>query len=487
MAENNEPADPEPPANRPSPPAVPRRHKSVGRQSPEDPEDSDDVMADFVDNVKVLAKRFTEDEGEATETKERSGRRIKKFQRSGLGEDRPVAPPAQSSGNAAEDKQATVESLPPAPAATVEEKSDAAAFNKHIAWPRAGQAEAAEEQARPATQPKRNKRKKRVVLAVVQGVGFGLLLFGFWLGRQTAPTAEDEAAAGHATPAPPTPGGNYRISERALQAANDALAAAHKGNLDGARKILDEALAKTPDLPGVQYQLARISLETGDLLDADVHLDRSSDAGEFMAACCYSRARFAGMKGNYAEAVRQFEIAAHEEPFHGTSFFYWAEALRRQGQTLNAIEVFDQAIDRAHTETEGVLYQFKQRLAKVEAGNDEAFNAELADHLKQPTVAGEWLLLSAARDINRRAFPAAAETLKKAAAALPTADYNLAVKDYLFQSAASEPALAPLVQRPRVPDSTEQNGPFVDPTVASPSLADPAIWPVAVQSSGGGQ
>ena len=484
MAENNEPANPEPPASRP-PAALPRRNISAERQAAASPHDPDDAMADFVDSVKVLAKHFTGEEVESAEPKDRSGRRVKKFQRSGLSDERPPLPAAAPAGGkpAASTAAKPVGPAPLPPPLPESEKADAVTTNKNIAWPRAGQAEAAEdEQAKPAPKPKRKKRNKTAVLAVVQGVGFGLLLLGFWLGRQTAPAADDEPTETRPAATPPTPGGSYRVSERALQVANEALSTARQGHVEEARKMFNDALATAPELPGVHYQLARLSLQTGDLLDADLHLDRSSDTGEFLAACCYSRARFAGMKGNYAEAVRQFQVAAHEEPFNGPNFFYWAEALRRQGQTLSAIGVFDQAIDRSHSTMDGVLYLFKQRLAKVEAGNDPAFNTELDAHLKQPNVSGEWLLLSAARDILRGAFPAAAETLKKAMLVLPPIDYDLAIKDYLFQSAATEPALTTLLQRPRVVDSTELNGPFVDPTVASPGLADPAIWQVATAS-----
>ena len=485
MAETNEPAPPETPAVRPGN-APPRRNLSAERQAqPAALDDSEAAMVNFVDSVKVLAKHFTGDEAEPAETEDRPRKKIKKFQRSGLGDERPPLAAAADDEKAAEPeaKGAAVNPLAAAPTLPSEEKADAATFNKNIAWPRAGQVEAAEQWAASEAKPKRKKRKKGVVLAVVQGVGFGLLLLGFWLGRQTAAPEEAQPSDRRAAATPPAAGENYRIDERALQAANDALAAAHKGDSDDARKLFNDALSKYPEIPGVHYQLARLSLQSGDLLDADLHLDRSSDAGEFLAACCYSRARFAGMKGNYEEAVRQFQTAAHEEPFNGVNFFYWAEAMRREGRTLNAISIFDQAMERAHTTEEGVLYLFKQRLAKVETGSDEAFNAELSDHLKPGNTTGEWLLLSAAKDILQGAFPAAAAALKKATLVLPRLDYDLAIKDSLFQSAAHEPVLTALVQRPRIPDSTELNGPFVDPTVASPSLADPAIWPLSATSN----
>ena len=472
MAENNEPATPEPSGFR-MPPALPRRNLSAERQAQPAADNSDDALADFVDSVKVLAKRFTAEEPEPAE-KERPGKRVKKFQRSGLSEERAALPASGTVG-----KETPPDAAAPGPSPEAE-KADPAAFNKNVAWPRNSQGDTLEYEERPIVRPPRKKRKKALVLAVVQGTGFGLLLLGIWLGRQTvSPAANSEDT----TPAAPArvrvPGDSFRISERALQAVNEALHAAHQGDIEEAGKRFNQLLTTNPDLPGVQYQLARLALQSGDLLAADLHLDRSSDAGESMAACCYARARFAAKQGNYAEVARQFQAAAHEEPFDGRSFFYWGEALRRQGQPLSAISALDQAIDRAHTPPDGLLYLFKEKLARVEVGNDEAFNTELNDHLKQSTVDGEWLLLAAARDILNSKFAAAADSLKKASTTLQPGEYDLLVKDYVFQIAANEPVLAALVQRPVIANSTEQNGPFLDPTVLSPAFADPAIWPVA--------
>ena len=478
MAENHEPVNLEPTAPR-IPPPGPRRRTSSERQTPATPDKGNDPMSDFMDSVQLLAKNFT---GEAAETtdKERAGRRIKKFQRSGLSEERTHLASATNRADAG--GETANPPVPPHPT-PAEDKLDAAAFNKNVAWPRIGQVDTPAEQADTATRHPRKKRRKGVVLAVVQGTGFGLLLFGFWLGRQTASTG-DANDGQPTTPAPmttPAPGENFRVSERALQAVNDALRMAHHGDLQGAENRFKQVLAEQPEVRGVQYQLAQLETRSGSSLDADLPLERSSDAGEFLAACCYMRARTAGLKGDYGRAAREFQTAAHEEPFDGASFFYWGEALRRAGQPKSAVSVLDQALERVHTGSDGAVYLFKQRLAKVEAGDDEAFNAELAEYLKQTPVPGDFLLLSAAQDILQGKFAAAAESLKKASTVLPAGVYDLLVKDYLYQSAANEPLLIPLVQRPILPDSTEQSGPVLDPVVAAPRLADPAIWPVAAK------
>lgn len=475
MAENNEPGAPETPVSR-VPPPLPRRNISAERQAQPPDAALNDRLSVLVDSVKNLATHLSATEGEAeTEfAKDRSARRVKKFQRSGLSEER-------SAGAGTEEPAADVPVPTTEPVAAVaSEKPDEAAFNKSVAWPRAAIAPADEESAGPASRPIRKRPGKKLIAAVVYGAGLALTVLGFLGGRLTAPEPEEEPTAKPPPIQTSESGGYFRVSERTLEAANAALHAASTGDLDRASKLYNEALDKHLELPGVHYQLARLHLRGGNPLDADLELDRSSDAGERVAECCYSRARMAATKGDYAEVVRQLQAAAHVEPFNAHYFFYWGEALRRRGQAQTAAEVFDQALAREHTVAEGELYLFKQRLAKAESGSDQAFNAELADHLKQEPVHGEWLLIAAARDIAHGAYPAAAASLQKAAAALPPAVYNQRIRDYVFQSAQDESTVSALVRRPWGADAGEGNGPFVDPMIAPVAVADPAIWPVAV-------
>ena len=474
MADNNELPTPESPTT-PTPVSSPRRKISAERQVQADPVGDEDAVAHFVDGMKVLAESLLVGGTRTDEAaKDRSGRRIKKFQRRPTGDEK--------SGNQEASDDTTQDNEEPKTSLAVADsgKRDDAAFNRAVAWPSVTSPDGTEYNPGGSPNPLRKKPSKRLILNVVKAAGVGLLLLGFLLGRETAPTGEEEAGTSAAAQTPRPPVDAEQISEPALQAVDAALLTAYKGDLTGARKLLNQLLVQHPEVSGVQYELSQLAIRDGDSLDGDLHLDRSSGAGEFLAACCYTRARFAGTKGKYSEVTRQFEAAVHEEPFNAASFFYWGEALRREGQPKAAIDVFDRALTRAHTTAEDKLYIFKQRLARVEMGNDEAFEAELTTHAKETPVDGDWLLLDAARNILHSALPAAAESLKRAATALPASVYDLRVKDYLFQGVAKQPVLTPLLQRPIVTDSTEVNAQFMDPSIISPTLADPAIWPVGL-------
>ncbi len=474
MAENDDPPAPDA-AARPSP-ALPRRNLSSERQPSQPPGgDIEERFAHLVDSVASLATQIVGDPGAAPDpAKDKSGRRVKRFQRTGTVDDRSM--PISSGGDDEPADPAAQE--PAAPPRADARRTGGAEFNKNVAWPRISGGDAAPVAAEPARPPSRKRPSKRVVLLAVQVAGISLLVLGFLAGRGSVAPAGDGDSQGEAirTAKAPDGGGSSRVSERTLQTANAALHAARSGDAKGARKIFQDAVDHHAALAGTYYQLARLDFQNNDRLGGDVNLDRSTEAGEFVAACCYLQARLSGLKGNYSEAARALNEAAHTDPFNGRYFFYWAEALRRRGQPLQAIEVFEQALDRAHTRADGELYLFKQRLAKVEAGNDGAFNAELNENLRQEPAAAEWCLLAAARDINRSAFPAAAEFLKKAAGSMPPPKYALRVKDYLFRSVENEPVLTGLLRNPVTTDSEQQNERFTDPIVLPPELADPAIW-----------
>ena len=324
--------DEQPPPESPTPPApvsFPRRKLSAERQVQvqADPVAEEDAVANFVDGMKVLAESLISG-GTRTEEapKDPAGRRIKKFQRRATGNEKPA-----SQGAGDDDVPNAEETKAPASGEEAAKRDDAA-FNRSVAWPGAVSPNAPDHGAASFPNATRKKPSKRLVLNVVKAAGIGLLLLGFILGRTTAPTTAEEAGTSPAAETPRPPLDAVQIGDPALQAVDTAMETAQKGDLAGAKKLFNAMLAQHPEVPGVQYALSQLDLRDGDPLDADVHLDRSSGAGEFLAACCYVRARVAGTKGKYEEVTRQFEAAAHEEPFGAASFFYWGEALRREGQ-----------------------------------------------------------------------------------------------------------------------------------------------------------
>ena len=267
-------------------------------------------------------------------------------------------------------------------------------------------------------------------------------------------------------------------NEQAFIIANEALHAEHTGNADAARKLYESALNKHVELPGADYRLALLALQRNDRVDTEHRLERAVLGGEEVAGCCYVLARLAADRGELDEQAAQFEAATHARPFEGRFFFYYGETLRRQGKTQAAIAYFEHALDRPYTAVDGDLYLFKERLAKVEDGRDDAFNAELAAHLKQEPLGGDWLLLAAAQNLDRQEFVAAADHLRQAATRLPSTVYADLTHDYFFQGQAKRPELATLLNRVANPVVSSAGPTVLDPASWPPERADPANWPL---------
>ncbi len=229
--------------------------------------------------------------------------------------------------------------------------------------------------------------------------------------------------------------------------------------MDTARRAYNEAVARRVGLPGAEYRLALLAIQRGDIVDADLHLVHSTAAGEMVAGCDYIRATFAGSQGNFGEAGRQLEGATRAEPFNGKWYFCWGECLRRQGKPRAALAVLEQALDRPFSREEGDLYVFKIGLAKIEAGGDDEFNAALDQHLQQKNVPGDWLLLAAARELDRAAYPAAAEYLAKAEKVMPPELFDVAGAGLLL-STRREGAGSRRVPEPSAPAGRHRGGAF---------------------------
>ena len=310
-----------------------------------------------------------------------------------------------------------------------------------------------------------------------QVCGFGLLLGGYFLGQAWSPATR---------PASPRPdrsqrheaGQTSRVGgERALEAANRGLKAERSRDFPAARAIYDEMVNRQTPVAGAEYRLALLSLHEGDYARTEAHLYRSVQAGDDVADCCLLRASLAGMKSNYGEAAGQLAAAVRAQPFNARFCFCWGEALRRAGRLPDAVERLTEALDRPDNATARELYLFKLRLATAESGGGQAFDAEVAAHVEQPSPGGDWLLLSAAREIGRGNFAAAAERLEQAKAALPSEVFGVYVQDYLFQAQASRPELSGVLNVPPPATGAPADAPIQDPAVWTAAEADPAVWP----------
>lgn len=471
MAENTEPATDADSKSPDGTAASQRRAYGVKRHATSPSTDEqpqtglEEKLADLVDSVKGLQSHLAGSRpiGETvTQPPEVRTRGPKRFQRRG--------------GDELPEPETRVES----PVLDHEVRGNEATLNKNIAWPRISRSEPTAtslgERATAYFQ-----RHPFIIWLLVQATGLGLILLGYWAGSSLGGDEEEHTAKSddHPVATSPTrpPAGDLLarvgINDRAMNAINAALHAEKDGNFDAARQTYEEAASGRVRLPGAEYRLAMLEIERQNFEAADIHLNNSLAAGEMMASCYFVNAFFAAKKSDFNDAAKQLAHAVRLEPFSSKYLFCYGETLRRAGKTQAAIDALGQALDRPGAPSDLELIEFKQRLAKVEFGQDEAFNKELADHLAKAPVNGDWLLLAAAQDLTHASYPAAASHLGSAAKVLPPHAFSVLVQDYLYQGYAARPELGSVL---KVPAPAPSDKPF-DPGAWPFSEADPATWP----------
>ncbi len=473
MAENLEPAEPHGPPDPLILTPLTRRGQAPAER-PALPPDIEEQFNHLRASVQLLSAHFLgEPESSAIESlKERTARRVKKFHRAS-GDERAAAPGEDPAQETTADPSGEA-------GASVDESAERLALNKHIAWPRRTDAWA-------GTTPEAGlhrwweRRPTLGVLLGAQALGLFLLVAGYLLGHATAPSATRARGKGPGDAAAADLFDESESRAQALQIANDGLQAEHSSDPDKARKIYESALTKHLSPVGTNYRLALLAVQRNDRLDAEQRLERSRLDGENVADSCYVLARLAADKGDFEEAATQLQRATLAQPFNGRFFFYWGELLRRQGKPQAAVAAFEQALVRPYTAESGDLYLFKQRLAKVEFGHDEAFSTELADHLKAVPVGAEWLLLAAAQELDQEAYPAAAEHLRQASDRMPAAIYAGLTHDYFFQTYAKRSEVASLLSRTVNLDISAAGPTVLDPGSWSPERGDPGTWASATK------
>lgn len=340
--------------------------------------------------------------------------------------------------------------------------------------------------------PARKAARKRsfLVWIAAQAFGFGLVLLGYYAGQQE----RGAGPGGGGSPGEPAttataaelarPAVSRVASERAFETVNVAMAAARAGDADRARQTLEDAQRQELAVPGVDYRLALLALQRGDLREAKLRLDCARAAGQEVAACCYVRAMLAGAIGDYARASEECSRAVYAEPFEARYLFFWAECLRRNGRLEKALERFEEALTRPASPADHDYMVFKMRLAKIEAGRSGDFAAELAGQVASEKPGEFWLLTAAALALERNDPAGAAAHLERASHLLPAADFDLATRDYLLISHSAEKEVARYFRRSAAPVSPSPNvaAITVDPISWTLQTADPAGWPPAANS-----
>jgi tetratricopeptide (TPR) repeat protein len=321
-----------------------------------------------------------------------------------------------------------------------------------------------------------------LVWGAAQAFCFALVLVGVWVGQyssaQKAGAPESGPAENEANAAVARWSSGF-VSEQAFQKINEVLAAGKKGDSAAAQRLIEDAERQRIDIPGAAYRLALIAIQRGDQTQAEVQLDRAAGIPAQRAAAAYISAAVNGSQGNFTRAATMLETAVYAEPFSARYLFFWGEALRRAGKLKDAIERLEWAQSRPASPADAEFIAFKCRLAKIEAGRESEFAAELEGKLKLDPVPAYWLLTAAAQEVQRTDFPAAARFLQKVARILPADELNQQMRDYFFTPLAARKEFAPYFARsgpPPVPITVISL--HSDPAAWTLQSGDPAAWTI---------
>jgi Tfp pilus assembly protein PilF len=285
--------------------------------------------------------------------------------------------------------------------------------------------------------------------AILAVLGMLLAFLGFMLGRATAPSIVPTVPESRATPAATAAGSapvplSSRLAEpHEIKLIDDAMVAQTNGDFLTAEKLLQQLLQQAPDIAGNQTALALLSLQKGDLVNADYYIRLGLDAGEDPGRLYGLRGMIQMRLNHPRRADEAFQMATRAAPHQFKGFFLWAEFLRRVGKNQQALERFDQAIARVHEQADEDLMQFKKRLTLIAAGRGSELDAELQQQLAINPPSGDWLLIAMAKAAQKDDFATAAKYLETASRTMNPAALVDRLQDFFLYQWCYEKELEP--------------------------------------------
>lgn len=234
----------------------------------------------------------------------------------------------------------------------------------------------------------------------------------------------------------------------ASELVEQALVSEHAGNWNDAAERFIAAKHKDLGYRGILFRMGKLAFDDGNFDAADRLLDRSIAFRENMDAANYLRGMIATRRGDYPAAERFFEAATAAEPFVADYYYYWAEALRLDHHPKDAIPRYEQAARRTRDDQDMRVCQFKVRMARLEAGQDEQLKAEIEQQRSTGPLVLDWLLTEAGVAIGDGRTDDAVQAVMAARAAIPKTEnggglFLSCTGDVLFQNACKKhPLLA---------------------------------------------
>ena len=216
------------------------------------------------------------------------------------------------------------------------------------------------------------------------------------------------------------------------------LAAERRGDWNDAAARFIEAKRKNRALPGILFRIGKSAYDRGDMASADLAFDRALKFGENIPLANYYRGLIAVRRHDLPAATRFFEAAAAAEPFVPDFYYFWGEALRIDQHPREAIHRYQQAMERASNPQDSVLYQFKIRLARIEAVETTQIQAEIGAARAAGPLSVDWLMTDAALQLQAGNIDQAARLISEARELPAKALFMTCAGDTVFRQAGEK-------------------------------------------------
>ncbi len=176
-----------------------------------------------------------------------------------------------------------------------------------------------------------------------------------------------------------------------------ALAFERLGRLRDAGERLIAAKHKDLQYRGILFRVGKTAFDSGNFDTADRLLERSIAFGENVELANYLRGLIATRRRDLPAAERFFEAAVTAEPFVADYYYYWAEALRLDHRSRDAIVRYEQAAHRTRDDQDLTVCRFKVRMARLEGGENAELTGEIEEEKRTAgTLTVDWLMTDAA-------------------------------------------------------------------------------------------
>ncbi len=286
---------------------------------------------------------------------------------------------------------------------------------------------------KPVSVTERRWRKWLQVQLIRAALVAGVFLAGRWTapGRHpVAVSAVPRATVDRAEPDSRVPG-----------LIDQAMAAESRMDFAKATGLLQEVQREKSRVMGIDYHLALLAFESGDVGRVLPLLNHSIEKGEEVAACYNLRGTFTNRASGVSHGLDDLQTATLIDPYNARYFYFAGEALRRAGKPLAALQQLRQASERVRDPSLQSLYDLKVRLAQIELGQKDEFAGQLATELRRTPPSIDWLFTAAAVAMHENRFGDASGYLDKVLALTDQATMNIRLSDYFFYGYANEKLL----------------------------------------------